>query len=190
MAYPTAVKRIIDLEKRALKPADSAIKLENPREIGGVPFDGTENIDLPGVNVEGNQNTTGTASAWTVPRKLSLTGDVTGSVYLKGDSDIELPTTIIGGAGQLPAPGMGVYGAVVGSTASGCIVSFHRSFGDQETDPSTITFDRNVSIGCIQDASYNTTTMEFIQPSSATVKYEFLGTSNNPRNIYIRLYAL
>ena len=34
----------------------------NPRNIGGVSFDGTANIDLPGVNIDGNQNTSGTAA--------------------------------------------------------------------------------------------------------------------------------
>jgi hypothetical protein len=40
----------------------SAAKLFTAREIGGVLFDGTADIDLPGVNIEGNQNTTGTAA--------------------------------------------------------------------------------------------------------------------------------
>jgi hypothetical protein len=39
----------------------AAAKLITPRNIGGVSFDGTADIDLPGVNTEGDQNTTGTA---------------------------------------------------------------------------------------------------------------------------------
>ena len=36
--------------------------MQNARTIGGVSFDGTANINLPGVNSTGNQDTTGTAS--------------------------------------------------------------------------------------------------------------------------------
>jgi hypothetical protein len=42
--------------------AATATALQTARTIGGVSFDGTANINLPGVNTAGNQNTTGTAS--------------------------------------------------------------------------------------------------------------------------------
>ena len=42
--------------------ASTATALETARNIGGVSFDGTGNIDLPGVNTAGNQNTSGTAA--------------------------------------------------------------------------------------------------------------------------------
>ena len=42
--------------------AGSATQLETARNIGGVSFNGTANIDLPGVNTGGNQNTSGTAA--------------------------------------------------------------------------------------------------------------------------------
>ena len=40
----------------------SAATLTTARTIGGVSFDGSGNIDLPGVNTAGNQNTSGTAA--------------------------------------------------------------------------------------------------------------------------------
>jgi len=40
----------------------SAATLTTARNIGGVSFDGSANIDLPGVNTAGNQNTSGTAA--------------------------------------------------------------------------------------------------------------------------------
>ena len=40
--------------------AATATALETARNIGGVSFDGTANINLPGVNTAGNQNTSGT----------------------------------------------------------------------------------------------------------------------------------
>ena len=42
--------------------ASTATALETARNIGGVSFDGTGNINLPGVNTSGNQNTSGTAA--------------------------------------------------------------------------------------------------------------------------------
>lgn len=43
--------------------ANSATRLQTTRRIGGVSFDGTADIDLPGVNKTGNQDTTGTANS-------------------------------------------------------------------------------------------------------------------------------
>ncbi len=45
--------------------AETATALETARTIGGVSFDGTANIDLPGVNTAGNQNTSGNAATAT-----------------------------------------------------------------------------------------------------------------------------
>ena len=42
--------------------AGSATQLQTSRSIGGVSFNGTADIDLPGVNTGGNQNTSGTAT--------------------------------------------------------------------------------------------------------------------------------
>ena len=45
--------------------AGTATALETARNIGGVSFNGTANIDLPGVNTAGNQNTSGNAGTAT-----------------------------------------------------------------------------------------------------------------------------
>jgi len=50
--------------------ASTATALQNARTIGGVSFNGTANIDLPGVNTTGNQNTTGSAATLTTTRTL------------------------------------------------------------------------------------------------------------------------
>ena len=57
--------------------AATATALETARTIGGVSFDGTGNITLPGVNSSGNQNTSGNAA--TVTTNANLTGVVTSS---------------------------------------------------------------------------------------------------------------
>ncbi len=46
--------------------AASATKLQTARTIGGVSFNGTANINLPGVNQAGNQNTSGNAATATL----------------------------------------------------------------------------------------------------------------------------
>ena len=45
--------------------AGTATALQNARTIGGVSFNGTANINLPGVNTAGNQNTSGNAATAT-----------------------------------------------------------------------------------------------------------------------------
>jgi hypothetical protein len=57
--------------------ASTATTLQTARTIGGVSFNGSANIDLPGVNTAGNQNTSGSAATLTTGRTIALTGDVT-----------------------------------------------------------------------------------------------------------------
>lgn len=52
--------------------AATATALQTARSIGGVSFNGTANINLPGVNTTGNQNTTGSAATLTTARTLTI----------------------------------------------------------------------------------------------------------------------
>jgi len=75
--------------------ASTATKLATPRTIGGVSFDGSADITLPGVDTIGNQDTTGNAATATklaTPRTITLSGDQTGSVSFDGSTDITLTT--------------------------------------------------------------------------------------------------
>ena len=56
-----AVKNYVDSASTSGNAA-TATALATARNIGGVSFDGTANINLPGVNTAGNQDTTGTAT--------------------------------------------------------------------------------------------------------------------------------
>ncbi|WP_409242069.1 tail fiber protein [Escherichia coli] len=67
--------------------ASTATKLQTARTIGGVSFDGSANIDLPGVNKAGNQSTTGNAATAT---KLQ-TARTIGGVSFDGSANIDLP---------------------------------------------------------------------------------------------------
>jgi replicative DNA helicase len=64
--------------------ATSAATLTTARTIGGVSFNGSANIDLPGVNTAGNQNTTGSAATLTTARTI-------GGVSFNGSANIDLP---------------------------------------------------------------------------------------------------
>ena len=66
--------------------AATATKLQTARSIGGVVFDGSANINLPGVNTTGNQNTTGNAATAT---KLQTVRKISG-VPFDGSTDITL----------------------------------------------------------------------------------------------------
>ena len=65
----------------------TATALETARNIGGVSFDGTGNINLPGVNTSGDQDTSGnsaTATALATARNI-------GGVSFDGTGNIDLP---------------------------------------------------------------------------------------------------
>ena len=66
--------------------ADTATALETARTIGGVSFNGTANINLPGVNTSGNQDTSGNAATATALE----TARTIGGVSFNGTSDINL----------------------------------------------------------------------------------------------------
>jgi len=73
--------------------ADSATKLLNSRMIGGVAFDGTANINLPGVNAPGNQDTSGNAATSTLAAAATklATARAIGGVNFDGTANINLP---------------------------------------------------------------------------------------------------
>ena len=76
----------------------SAATLTTARTIGGVSFDGSANIDLPGVNSAGNQNTTGSAATLTTTRAIAVAGAVTGTANFDGSAGISITTTLANNA--------------------------------------------------------------------------------------------
>ena len=104
--------------------AGTATTLATARTIGGVSFNGSAAIDLPGVNTAGNQNTTGnagTATKWATARTITLTGDVTGvSGNFDGSDNLSFATTI---AANSVAPGTDTTGNYVASVANGAYIT-------------------------------------------------------------------
>ena len=92
--------RIPTLNQDTTGNAGSATILENARTIGGVSFNGSANIDLPGVNSAGNQNTTGTSAGLTgtpnitVGSIIASTGTFSGNVSIAGTLTYEDVTNI------------------------------------------------------------------------------------------------
>lgn len=73
--------------------AATATQLKTPRTIGGVSFNGTANINLPGVNIAGNQNTSGNAAT---ASKLAA-AVLVGGIAFDGSAAINLPGVNIAG---------------------------------------------------------------------------------------------
>ena len=68
MAYTKVTTTLADTLNQ--NTTGSAATLTTARTIGGVSFDGSANINLPGVNAAGNQDTTGNSATAT---KLAAT---------------------------------------------------------------------------------------------------------------------
>ena len=86
--------------------AATATKLATARTIGGVSFDGTANINLPGVNAAGNQSTTGNATtATTLQTARTING-----VSFNGSANIT-----VADATKLPLAGGTLTGKVITS---------------------------------------------------------------------------
>ena len=71
--------------------ADAAVKLQTARTIGGLSFDGTASIDLPGVNIPGTQNTSGNASGLQGNPNVTIT-----TLSALGNANIDGNLNVIG----------------------------------------------------------------------------------------------
>lgn len=102
------------------KKAQVADKLSKARNVGGVAFDGTADIDLPGVNKPGNQNTSGNAAT---ASKLQTICTING-VSFDGSADINATPS---GAVQFfamdtaPVGWLKANGAAVSRTSYACL---------------------------------------------------------------------
>ena len=71
--------------------AATATALATARNIGGVSFDGTGNINLPGVNASGNQDTSGTAAVATAVTVADESSDTACNVLFTTAATGDLP---------------------------------------------------------------------------------------------------
>lgn len=78
--------------------ADTATALHTARTIGGVSFNGTANINLPGVNTAGNQDTSGNAATATklaATKTIDITGVTATATAFDGSANISIPITAV-----------------------------------------------------------------------------------------------
>ena len=90
--------------------ASSATQLQTARNIGGVSFNGTSAINLPGVNIAGNQNTSGTAAnlsgapnitvGTVASSDITSTGVVTATSF-DGSNVLKSRTIVTGSTGSI-----------------------------------------------------------------------------------------
>jgi hypothetical protein len=129
--------------------AGSATILQTARTIGGVSFNGSANIDLPGVNTSGNQNTTGTASnitAHTINQNVgtantpSFAGLTVGNGVATGRSSWGAPTNANIILSSSAADSTGI-----------CGIEF-RSGNNFPSDGASIYFENNASGGASERA--------------------------------------
>ena len=138
--------------------AATATKLTTARAIGGVNFDGSAAIDLPGVNSEGNQNTTGSAAKLTTARAI-------GGVNFDGSAAIDLPGVNIAGNQD--------------TSGNAATASAAKPNSDLEI---TLNAKLNKSVF---DTSFSTITISNATPSDAGVTGKIVfNTTNNVLYIY------
>ena len=142
--------------------AGTATVLASARTIGGVSFNGSANINLPGVNAAGNQDTTGnaaTATALATARSIALGGDLSGSANFNGTSDITISATIANNAVALGTDTTGDYVATI-SAGGGITVSGSGSENStvtvEHSDTSSQASSNNSGRTYIQDITLDT----------------------------------
>jgi len=107
--------------------ADTATALETARNIGGVSFNGTGDITLPGVNASGNQNTSGTSAGLTGSPSVELTNVVGAAASIAG---IVTATTFKGAlTGNVTGNTSGSSGSCTGNAATATILETARDIG-------------------------------------------------------------
>ena len=136
--------------------AASTTQLQTARTIGGVSFDGTSNINLPGVNIAGNQNTSGTAANLSgtpniLINNLSASGEstFTGIIDANGDLDVDGHTNL----DNVSIAGVTTFIGAINADGGASIDNIQIGVtGDNEIDTST----GNLTI----DSSGGTTTID------------------------------
>jgi len=125
--------------------ADTATALETARTIGGVSFDGSANIDLPGVNTSGTQDTSGNAATATA---LETARTIAGTSF-DGTANIDIDANNLTGStlnSGVTASSLTSVGTLTGLTVSGLITA-NGGLTIQATD--TFTFD-SVALTTVQ----------------------------------------
>jgi len=161
--------------------AATATALQTARTIGGVSFDGTGNINLPGVNTAGSQDTSGTAAeATNVTATANNTADET--VYLTfvdgatGTQGIETDT----GLNYNPNSGVLTTTSVTGNLTGNVTGNVSGSAGSATGNAATATEATNVTATANNTAN-ETVYLTFVDGATGTQGIETdTGLNYNP----------
>ncbi len=135
--------------------ATTATTLQTARTIGGVSFNGSANINLPGVNTTGNQNTSGSAATLTTSRTFQTNLASTSSASFNGSANV--------------TPGVtGTLAVGNGGTGSTNAASARSSLG----------------LGTFVDGSVNGSPTSLILWTGTVAQYNAIG-SKNSNTVYI-----
>ena len=136
--------------------AATATALASARTIGGVSFDGTANIDLPGVNSGGNQDTSGNASTATLASTVTVsannsTDETVYPLFVDGATGAQGAETDTG-LTYNPSSGLLTATTFSGAIASGATATT-QNVGDNSTKIATTAY-ADASGGSL-DSSYD-----------------------------------
>ena len=169
--------------------ASTADALQTARTIGGVSFDGSANIDLPGVNAAGNQNTTGNAAtATTATTSGSTTGNAAtatalatartiGGVSFDGSANIDLPGVNTAGnqsttGNAATATTATTSGSTTGNAATATALATARTIGGVSFDGSA-----NIDLPGVNTAGNQNTTGNAATATTATTSGSTTGNA-------------
>jgi hypothetical protein len=148
--------------------ATTATTLQTARNIGGVSFNGSANINLPGVNTAGNQNTSGNAATATT---LATARTING-VSFNGSANITVPANI---ATSATASAFKVPFANTTASTTGNYGLLQDSTATFTYNPSTNTLVAGTFSGAL---SGNATTATTLQTARTIGGVSFNGSAN------------
>lgn len=149
--------------------ADTATALATARTIGGVSFDGTVNINLPGVNAAGNQNTSGTAATATA---LATARTING-VSFDGTGNV----TVTAAAGTLSGSTLASGVTASSLTSVGALTALTVT-GDLKVDPDFIGTDTFFVDVSTDRVGINTSSPSYTLDVTGTARATAIRTSN------------
>ena len=162
----------------------TATALETARNIGGVSFDGTGNIDLPGVNAAGSQNTSGTAAG--LSATLAVGSGGTGATSLTANG------VLIGnGTSAITAIDLSTKGSILVGDGSGNPQTLAVGSNDQvlTADSSTATGLKFATPGGGGGLAVISAVNEY-NASGNTTSYSFTGFDSTYDNYYVIIHAI
>jgi hypothetical protein len=163
-------------DQTSVNNAASATVLETARDIGGVSFNGSASINLPGVNTAGNQNTSGVAAEATV---LETSRTIFGNSF-NGSANVSGDAIIGNGSGDATVRGNGNNDLILRTSNS--VTTNNQSkitLGDGSS--ADITFSTPRSIIADKPIGFTHYALSNISGDAATLDFNFGANGNKIR---------